>query len=72
MTQRYWTPSLRRKVGGALIALGMIVWVVSGTLRFDTRNGRDVSMPHFEARALAVIGGGAAAAGGILLLATAV
>jgi hypothetical protein len=32
----------------------------------------DASIPHFEARALGVIGGGAAVAGGIVLLATAV
>ncbi len=72
MTWRYWTRRLRRKMGCALAGLGMIVWAVSGTLHLDTHGERDVSIPHFEARALGVIGGGAAVIGGIMLFATAV
>jgi hypothetical protein len=72
MTGRYWIRSVRRKIGCALAALGTIIWAVSGTLRFDTHHEGDVSIPHFEARALGVIGGGGAVAGGIVLLATAV
>ena len=72
MTRRYWTRRFRRKMGWGLAALGMTVWVASGTLSLAVRGERDVSIPHFEARALGVIGGGAAVVVGILLLATAV
>ena len=72
MTRRYWTPRLRRKMGWVLAALGMTVWVASGTLSLAVHDERDVSIPHFEARSLGVISGGAAVVGGIVLLATAV
>jgi hypothetical protein len=72
MTGRYRIRGVRRKIGYALAALGTIIWAVSGTLRFETPDEGDVSIPHFEARALGVICGGAVVARGIVLLAIAV
>jgi hypothetical protein len=70
MIRRFLTRSLRIKLGIALCALGLVVWAVA--LGWPVLGGSDVSMPHFQARALGVIAGGAAVAIGIILIVTAV
>ena len=70
MIRRFWTRSLRRKLGIVLCGLGVVVWAVAAG--WPALGGTDVSIPHFEARALGVIAGGVAVALGIILIVTAV
>jgi hypothetical protein len=52
-----------------LCTLGLVVWAAAAG--WPAIGGRDVLLPNFEARALAVIAGGAAVAVGVILIATA-
>ena len=70
MIRRFRTRSFRRKIGYALCALGLVVWV--GSAGWPSLSGHDVTLPHFQARALGVVGGGAILAVGIILIVTAV
>jgi hypothetical protein len=49
----------------------MSLWVTAVALHVTPLSARDVSLPHFEARLLAIVTGGASVAGGIILAATA-
>lgn len=72
MSRRNRIRACKRALGTVLTILGTAVWAISATPHFGPPDGRDVSIGHFEARSLGIIGGGASVAGGIILLVTAV
>ena len=72
MNRRYRMRLRKTTLGSALAVLGVMVWAMSAMLRLPSDDHRNVSISHFEERALGVIAGGALVVGGIILLATAV
>ena len=70
-----WTQSrnlssaLRRKLGTGLAVFGLALWVTAIVLHVTPAAARDVTIPHIEARLVAIVTGGTSVGAGIILLA---
>lgn len=72
MNRKYLTRRLRRKLGIALVILGMIIWAAVASLHLSADDAADVSTIHVEWLTIGVIAGGAVIAAGIIVFANAV
>jgi hypothetical protein len=66
---RYLSSALRRKLGTGLALFGLALWMTAIVLHVTPADARDVTVPHIEARLLAIVTGGASVGGGIILIA---
>ena len=71
MQPQFLTRARKRKIGAALAALGIFLWLSAVTQHVGPAGARDVTFPHMELRLLGIVVGGASVAGGIVLFAAA-
>jgi hypothetical protein len=68
LIRRTRTRTRIKVAAGAFTCLGLLLWVIAGTLHVTPPSARDVDLGHTGDRSLGVVAGGVLIVGGIALL----